>query len=243
VSGGKGWSGAHPIGDRAALLPNVRVVLLDALGTLVRLLPPAPRLRAAMLELGGIDVGDVAAERGFRAEISHYLAHHIEGGDREGLERLRDDCAAVMHEALGHGLLDRATVRRAMLESLELAPFPDVVPALRSLRERGLTLVVVSNWDCSLPDWLGRAGVGELVDGVVSSAVVGEPKPAPAVFRAALELAGATPGEALHVGDSVEGDVEGARAAGVRAVLLDRSGQGREGVTTVTSLEEVASLL
>ncbi len=77
----------------------------------------------------------------------------------------------------------------------------------------------------------------------VSSAAAGEPKPSPAVFRAALELAGAEAGEAVHVGDSVEGDVEGARAAGIRAVLVDRSGTAPPGVEAVGSLEEVSSLL
>ena len=220
-----------------------RVVLLDAFGTLVELLPPAPRLQWALLELSGIDVGDVSAERAFAAEMRHYLAHHVDGRDREGLERLRDDCASVMQEALGHGLLDHATVRRAMLESLEFAPFPDTAPAVRALRERGLALVVVSNWDCSLPERLEEAGLGKLVDGVVSSAVVGEPKPSPAVFRAALDLAGARADEALHVGDSLHADVEGARAAGVRAVLLDRTGGSHEGVESVASLAELPSLL
>jgi len=240
VNEGK-WSDARSINDRAALLP--KAVLLDALGTLVELRPPGPRLQWALLEMSGIDVGDASAERGFAAEIEFYLAHHMEGSDREGLERLRDECAEVMHEAIGHALLDHATVRRAMLESLEFVPYADVQPALRSLRERGLRLVVVSNWDCSLTDWLTEAGVTELVDGIVSSAVVGEPKPSPAVFRAALEIAGVEPREALHVGDSYESDVLGARAAGVRAVLLDRTGAPHDEVETVSSLEEVASVL
>ena len=222
----------------------VRAVLLDALGTLVELQPPGPRLRARLEELSGIDVGPEAAERAFAAEIAHYLSHHMDGGDREGLERLRDDCAAVMHEALGIHGLERAEVRRAMIESLEFAVFPDVAPSLRELRSRGLRLVVASNWDCSLPEWLEGAGLGQLVDGVASSAVVGEAKPSPAVFEAALSLAGVGPAEALHVGDSVDSDIAGARAAGIRAVLVDRSGApAPEGVETVRSLREVASLI
>jgi putative hydrolase of the HAD superfamily len=221
----------------------VRAVLLDALGTLVELQPPAPRLRAALMELGGVDVGDAAAERGFTAEIGHYLAHHLQGGDREGLERLRDDCAAVMRDAIGRDELDHATVRRAMLASLEFSSFPDVVPALTELRGRGLRLVVASNWDCSLPQWLERAGLWQLLDGAASSAVVGEPKPSPAVFRAALDIAGADPNEALHVGDSLANDVEGARAAGVRAVLIDRGGKAQDGVEVVASLGDLSSLL
>ncbi len=222
----------------------VRAVLLDALGTLVELQPPGPRLRVRLEELSGIDVGPEAAERAFAAEIGHYLGHHMEGGDREGLERLRDDCAAVMHAALGVHGIERAVVRRAMVEALEFRAFPDAAPALRELRSRGLRLVVASNWDCSLPEWLDGAGLGQLVDGVVSSAVIGEAKPAPAVFEAALSLAGVGRTEALHVGDSVANDVAGARAAGIRAVLVDRSGApAREGVETVRSLGEAASLI
>jgi putative hydrolase of the HAD superfamily len=221
----------------------VRAVLLDALGTLVELEAPAPRLRAALRRHAGVDVGLEAAGRGFAAEIGYYLANHMRGGDREGLERLRDDCAEAMRAAIGREDLGRATVRTAMLEALEFSVFPDVVPALHALRERGLRLVVVSNWDCSLGEWLDRAGIGQLVDGVVSSAVVGVAKPVPAVFEAGLELAGCSAAEALFVGDSVENDVEGARAAGMRAILVRREGGLPGGVDAVRSLEQLPALI
>ena len=222
----------------------VRAVLVDALGTLVYLEPPGPRLRARLEELSGIDVGLEAADRGFAAEIGHYLAHHMEGGDRPGLERLRDDCAAVMHEALGAEGIERAVVRQAMIEALEFTAFPDAAPALAALRGRGLRLVAASNWDCSLPEWLEGAGLWDLLDGAASSAVVGEAKPSAAVFRAALDIVGVEAGEALHVGDSVDNDIEGARSAGIRAVLVDRSGAAPpDGVETVRSLGDVASLI
>jgi putative hydrolase of the HAD superfamily len=213
-------------------------VLLDALGTLVDLDEPAPRLRAALDRRTGIDVGLAAAERAFGAEIAYYLANQMRGKDRAGLEQLRDDCATAMRAALDDDAIDHATVRAAMLEALEFTTFPDVLPALRDLRARGLRLVVVSNWDCSLPEWLDRAGVGELVDGSVSSAVVGEAKPAPAVFEAGLRLAGA-----LFVGDSVDNDVRGARAAGLRAVLVQRDGDPPPGVETVRSLAALSAIV
>lgn len=223
---------------------GVRAVLLDALGTLVALEPPAPRLRAALREMGGVDVGAQAAERAFRAEIDHYLAHHLDGGDAPGLDRLRDGCATLIQESLGEHDLDHSVVRSAMLDSLRFAAFHEVKPALCDLRARGLRLVVVSNWDCSLGHWLDRAGLGGLLDGVVSSAVVGQAKPGGAPFRAALELAGVNPAEAVHVGDSLVNDVEGARGAGVRAILVARGGEtAPQGVTTARSLAEIASLL
>jgi putative hydrolase of the HAD superfamily len=225
------------------VLVRVKAVLLDALGTLVELHPPGPRLRAALLEHGGVDVGDEAAQRGFAAEIGHYLIHHMEGATPERLEVLRDDCARVMHEALGAQGLDRAAVRAAMLDALAFRVYEDVVPVLGELRERGLKLVVVSNWDCSLPLWLDDVGLLDLVDGAVSSAMVGQPKPAPAVFEEALSLVGVGAAEAVHVGDSPEGDVEGARAAGIRAVLVTRGAQAPPGVEFIPTLRDLPSLL
>ena len=224
-------------------MARTRAVLLDMFGTLVELRPPAPRLRARLLELAGIDVGEEAAARGFAAEIGYYVENHLRGHDRAALEALRDDCAAVLQEALGCERLEHAAVRRAMLDSLEFRAFPDAAPALRSLRAHGVRMVVVSNWDCSLPEWLERTGLAELLDGVVSSAAVGAAKPSPRIFRQALELAGVAPGEALHAGDSVAADLEGARAAGVRAVLIARTGGAPDGVEAIRSLAELPSLV
>ncbi len=220
----------------------MKAVLFDALGTLVRLEPPAPRLRAALERATGVDVGAEAAERGFAAEIAYYLENHMRGGHETGLRALHDDCAAVLHGALGVGGLARADVRAAMLASLEFTAFPDAAPALRALRSRGAGVVVVSNWDRSLGAALERAGLGALVDGVVSSAEVGQAKPAPEPFRAGLELAAVSARDALFVGDSPETDVAGARAVGMRAVLVARDGAAPAGTEVITSLETVPSL-
>jgi putative hydrolase of the HAD superfamily len=217
-------------------------VLLDALGTLVELLPPAPRLRNALTR-SGFEVSEERAAAGFGAEIGYYLAHHLDGRDREALEDLRDRCATALMDELDLAGLDHATARRAMLDALEFAPYPDVTPALRRLRADGVRLVIASNWDCSLADWLAPLGLLELVDGVVTSAVVGAAKPDPALFRRALELAGAPAAEAVHVGDSLENDVEGARAAGLRALLLVRHGEPAPGVEALDSLAELPSVI
>lgn len=221
----------------------VEAVLIDALGTLVELQPPAPRLRAILAE-EGFDVTPELAAAGFRAEIGYYLEHHLEGSDRDALDDLRDRCAGVLMDALALPGLDRAVARRALLGALEFKAYPDALPALRDLRARGLRLVIASNWDCSLPDWLEPLGLLDLVDGVVTSADAHAAKPAPAAFAAALSIAGVGASAALHVGDSVENDVEGARAAGIRAVLVWRDGGAPPaGVEAIRSLTEVGALL
>jgi putative hydrolase of the HAD superfamily len=221
---------------------EVRAVLLDALGTLVELQPPAPRLRRLLRE-SGFEVTEEQAAAGFMAEIAYYLDHHLDGSDRERLERLRDRCAEEMRRALAIPDLDHATARRAMLGALEFSPYPDVLPALEELRERGAALVVASNWDCSLPDWLRPTGILELVDAVVTSAEVGAAKPSPRVFERALAVAGVDAGEALHAGDKVDNDVEGAAAAGLRAVLVQREGSPPPGLEAIRSLRELPALL
>jgi putative hydrolase of the HAD superfamily len=148
-----------------------------------------------------------------------------------------------MMEALDLPGLDHATARRAMLGALEFRPYDDVLPTLPALRDGGARLVVASNWDCSLPDWLGSAGLLELFDGIVTSATAGVAKPDPRLFRRALEVAGVDAGDAVHVGDSIANDVEGARAAGVRAVLVTRSAEPSPGVETIRSLYELPALL
>ena len=217
-------------------------VLLDALGTLVELRPPAPRLQRELAR-SGFEVSEERAAAGFGAEIGYYLSHHLDGRDPEALEDLRDRCARALMDALELPGLDHATARRAMLAALEFAPYPDVAPALRALREAGSRLVIASNWDCSLPVWLAPLGLLELVDGVVTSADVGAAKPDPALFHRALKLAGVPATDAVHVGDSVENDVEGARAAGIRALILVRQGDPPAGVEAVRSLAELPSLI
>lgn len=221
-----------------------RAVLLDSLGTLVRLDPPAPRLRAQLADLG-FEVDPAQAERAFAAEIAYYVEHHTEGRDASSLAELRNRCAAVLHDALGVPGLPIATAREAMLASIRFDPYPDAAPALGELRGRGLRLVVASNWDCSLPEVLERAGLARLVDGVASSAEAGARKPDARLFYAALRLAGCDAGEAVHAGDSLANDVDGALAAGIRPVLVDRDGRGdrRDGVPVVAGLDELAAVI
>jgi HAD superfamily hydrolase (TIGR01509 family) len=196
--------------------PVTRCVLLDALGTLVALEPPWPLLAAEL----GIAPGE-RIEHAVRAEMRYYRDHSHEGRDAESLADLRSRCAAIVSRELG-----RDVTPPQLMAAIRFRAFPDAHPALAELRRLGLRLVCVSNWDCSLPDVLARCGLAGSLDGVVTSAVAGVQKPDPAIFAAALEVAGCKPSEALHVGDSPAEDVEGARAAGIGALLIGRDGAG-----------------
>jgi putative hydrolase of the HAD superfamily len=222
---------------------TLRLVTLDALGTLVELADPVGGL-AEELAARGAPVPRDAAGRALRAEMAHYRAHHDIAGDLAGLARLRDDCAHVLRGALPAPAseLPHDLLLAALLGALRFRPFPEVPEALAALRAAGVRLVVVSNWDVSLHGVLGETGLAPLLDGVLTSAEVGEAKPGGAMFRAALALAGAAPGEALHAGDSVEHDVAGALAAGLQAVHVQRAGAPEPvppGVRVVPSLRDL----
>jgi HAD superfamily hydrolase (TIGR01549 family) len=189
-----------------------RCVLLDALGTLVRLEPPWDHLAGEPSE---------PLERAFRAEMSYYREHSDEGRDPDSLAALRRRCAAILSAELG-----REVAVEEMMAAIRFRAYRDAAPALAELRALGVRLVCVSNWDYSLPDVLARVGIGDELDGVVTSAAVGARKPDPRLFEAALEVAGCAADEALHVGDTPTEDVEGAKAAGIRALLIDRDGGG-----------------
>jgi putative hydrolase of the HAD superfamily len=222
-------------------------LLLDALGTLVALRPPARRLQRVLLTGFGLSVSDQDAERAIAAEIAYYRAHFDEGRDAVTLAALRLRCAQAMGAALpieARAGLDSDALVTVLLQSLEFSAFDDVRPALDALRERDLRLVVVSNWDVSLVDVLDRLGLAPLFDGIVTSARVGARKPAAAIFERALGVAGIGPERAAHVGDSVAEDVEGARAAGIHPVLLRRDGRrGPPGVCTVASLSALVAAI
>jgi putative hydrolase of the HAD superfamily len=224
----------------------VSAVVFDAMGTLVHLLAPAPALQRELAARHGIVVSRAAARRAIRAEIAHYLTHHLTARDRASLTTLRLQCARIIGEQLGGEAtaLADGQLLAVLMASLRFRAYGDAAGALRALRRRQLPIAVASNWDVSLPDVLDAVGLAPLIDVVVTSAQVGASKPEARVISSALDALGVPADRAVHVGDSLAADVEGARAAGVRPVLVRRSGPAEmPGVTVVRSLSRLAALV
>jgi len=119
--------------------------------------------------------------------------------------------------------------------------YDDVEPALSSLAARGLRLGVISNWDERLRPLLQVLNLARHFETIIVSCEVGVTKPAPEIFREAVGRFGVPPGAMLHVGDSLEADAQGARAAGFRAVRIVRGSPPSDG--TLRSLRELPSLV
>lgn len=125
--------------------------------------------------------------------------------------------------------------------------YDDVEPVLRDLVERGYVLGAISNSHRSLDAFCDHFSLRGLIHATVSSFEHGYLKPHPSIFEEALERAGAEASSSLMVGDSVKADIAGALAAGMRAVLLRRSGDlppdTPPGVPVIRSLTELAAHL
>lgn len=111
--------------------------------------------------------------------------------------------------------------RFAQAESWRI--YEDVLPTLDRLAAQGLRLAVISNWDERLRDLLRRLDLDGRFETIVVSSEIGHAKPHPAIFAAATARLGLPADRILHVGDSAEADLRGAREAGFRALQILRA--------------------
>lgn len=119
--------------------------------------------------------------------------------------------------------------------------YDDALPTLEALRARGLKIGLLSNSARDLDAFVAHHGLR--VDAVLTSSAHGKTKPHETIFRRMLELLDVAPGEAVMVGDTVEDDIEGARAVGMRALLVDREGRYGAGIEALDDLRAVPAAL
>lgn len=233
------WDAQRLDRRRGAALPNAPMpslaqpppaaVLLDAGFTLI--FPDGERI-AAPARAVGLDV-DPAAIEGVEDAIRRELARFVwpgtpdraaSAGALSGGVALFRRFLELAHPDAGGELLDRAAAAswQAHLARNAWARVGAGVPeALARLRAAGIRLAVVSNSEGTVAAVLAEVGLARAFDTIVDSWEVGIAKPDPAIFHVALDRLGVPPGAAVMVGDTPATDVAGARAAGVRAALID----------------------
>jgi putative hydrolase of the HAD superfamily len=122
--------------------------------------------------------------------------------------------------------------------------FPETHAVLTRLREQGFELGILSNFDSRLFSVMRGLGIDRLFQSVTISSLARAAKPASKIFEIALEKHAIDPAEAMHVGDSLRDDVEGATKAGLTGVLLDRAGRSQaSGGYVIRTLEELLPLV
>jgi len=203
---------------------SVRTLLLDAGGVLVK--PSFARVAECLASCG------VAVEPSRRASAEPEAKREL---DREAAAGGTDAERGgwYFNLVLGHAGVPRSPSTDAALEELRRGhdrhnlweEVPDGVRAsLARFRKGGRRLAVVSNANGTVRALFERLDLAPFFDAILDSAVEGVEKPDPRLFLLALERLGTGPETAVHVGDLYGVDVVGARAAGVRPVLLDEAG-------------------
>ncbi len=213
----------------------ISAVSFDVGGTLIEPWPSVGHVYAGVAEQFGIT--GVAPEQLNRQFAAAWKARREFDYSREAWRELvNHSFAGLWPEPPGASCFDAMYEVFATVEPWRV--FDDVRPTLAAVRERGWKLAIVSNWDERLRPLLGKLGLVECFDAIVISQEASFTKPAPEIFQraaAALDLPAET---ILHIGDSRREDLDGARAAGMRSLLLDRKA-GPGGDCVVSSLAAV----
>jgi putative hydrolase of the HAD superfamily len=184
---------------------------------------------------------DAARYEQARAEAFAALKRHPELDHDEEIWVLFTERIIVGMGGEGDTYAAAVELTRAWDHAHHFELYDDVLPTLDVLRGRGLKLGLLSNTARDLDDFVAHHGLE--VDAVLTSQAHGKTKPHETIFRRMLELLGVAAGEAVMVGDTVEDDIEGARAIGMRALLLDRDGRYPEGTGTLRDLRELPAAL
>ncbi len=221
---------------------RVDAVLFDVDFTLAK---PGPLLGPEGYRTAGARHGldlDPELYQAARAAAVEDLEHHPElEHDEEIWVRFTEDIVRGMG---GDGPRVREVARAitdGWLHSANFELYEDVLPVLARLREADVKIGLVSNTSRDLTAFVGHFSL--TVDAWISSGVHGKVKPSPSIFLAALELLDVEPAAAVMVGDSLLDDVEGARALGIRAFLIDREGRFPERDDALPTLLALPALL
>jgi putative hydrolase of the HAD superfamily len=233
------------------------VVFFDVAGTLIRVRDGVGAQYARVAGRFGLAADPRALEREFPRAFRAAPPMAFAGATAQAIPGLeRATWRGIVRDVFaGAGLLDRFApgafdayfdaVYRHFEDPGTWDVFPDVMPALAALRARGTSLGIVSNFDSRVRRILARLGLASSFQSVTLSSEVGATKPDRAIFARALARHGVDAARAVHVGDSPSEDCEGARAAGLRAVLIDRAGRhaDRPGLVRVDSLAALPEVI
>jgi HAD superfamily hydrolase (TIGR01549 family) len=223
---------------------TLRAVLFDVDFTLCR---PGPELGpegyAALGREYGLELDPARYDEARLAAIEDLRQHPELDHDEQIWVRFTEDIVRGMGGGGISATVGEIAVKivRRWEEAAQFELYDDVVPTLHSLRQGGLLLGLISNTSRDLGAFVRHFDLD--VDAWIASGSYGKVKPSPLIFRAALELVGCEPEAALMVGDSPRDDVAGARAVGMRALLLDRARLHPDALERIEALSELPGKL
>jgi dihydrofolate synthase / folylpolyglutamate synthase len=208
---------------------GIQAVTFDVGGTLIEPWPSVGRVYAEVAARHGLEVAAEDLDRQFarawaaRKNFSYRLS--------DWLELVRQTFAGLTPAPPSASLFAALYSHFATAGPWRI--FDDVTPCLRELKRRGLKLGIISNWDERLRPLLRELQLDNYFDSIVISGPGGPQKPEAKIFQAAAAQLNTRPEAILHIGDSASEDLAGARAAGLRAMLLSRNDAVGLGSATV----------
>ena len=206
-----------------------KTIFFDAAGTVMKTVRPVGESYALLAKSYGMDVPAAEVAGRFRACFSSAPPLAFPNAEAKNIPTLErswwKELVRRVFEPYGRfarfdNYFAELFAYFSKAESWRL--YPETLETLAALRERGLTLAVISNFDSRLFNILKGLGVASCFDSIVISSHTGHAKPAPEIFLRALELHRVKAEEAIHIGDSLDKDAAGAKNAGLTGVLLDR---------------------
>ncbi|HUD48376.1 MAG TPA: HAD-IA family hydrolase [Candidatus Baltobacteraceae bacterium] len=214
---------------------SIRAVTFDVGGTLIEPWPSVGRVYAQIAERHGLHVSPDQLDRQFAAA---WKARKNFGYTMADWSDLVNQSFAGLSPAPPDDALF-SDLYKNFAGAAHWRVFDDVLPCLQRLKERGLKLGIISNWDERLRPLLRALKMDHYFDAIIVSGEVGRHKPDPKIFETAAAQLGVPLESILHVGDNATEDFEGARKAGLRAVLL-RRGQTAAG-DAIPSLDQLCT--
>jgi putative hydrolase of the HAD superfamily len=216
------------VSDRA-----IRTVLFDAGGTILRVNPSVEAVYAETAAVHGVEARPEALRASFREAWRRSCDRSRERGYRTSDEILRAEWFEIVRETFGEAappsrirpIFEDLYERFVSARAWSLAP--GTREAVEFLRERGVRVGILSNWDSRLRRMLAELGLERSFEFVVVSHEVGFEKPHRAIFEEALRLAGTRPAETLHVGDSYEADIRPAAELGLSTLWVAPAAERR----------------
>ncbi|MFA5308841.1 MAG: HAD family hydrolase [Dehalococcoidales bacterium] len=207
----------------------IKAVFFDLYQTLVHYKPSQEELEAGALKESGFDVSAAALRRPILAANQYIYdeiaARPLSRRTREEAMTLYTEYQRVVLREAGIKADEKTVLKLLGLTQqakMDLILFDDVLPALDALKKRQLTLGLISNIERDMTATLDRLGLAARLDIVVTSQDTGFTKPHREIFDFAIAKAGVPPAATVYIGDQYNVDVIGSRAAGMKALLLDR---------------------
>ena len=223
-------------------MAQLKAVLFDVDFTLAR---PGPELGPEGYVRAGERHGlrlDPARYPAAREAALVHLRHHPElEHDDEIWFRFTEAIVRAMGGDADSAYDCAVEITRGWERHENFALYEDVLPTVGALRAAGIRVGLVSNSARDVREFAAHHGLD--VDAGISSFHHGRTKPHASIFRAVLDLLGVRASEATMVGDTIADDIEGARAVGMRAILLDREGRHPKFEPRIRSLSELLAVL